>query len=102
MGSDIYHIPTNFTNAGKIMGTFEIRNLIEAVIMTIPVLYLCITLIPLAMTPKIIITLALVVPVGGFGLMGIRDDSLSRWFHCWWHWRRSRRMISYRGEVTKK
>lgn len=102
MGSDIYHIPTNFTNAGKIMGIFEVRNLIEAIIIAAPILYLCISLIPLALTPKIIITLTLVVPIGGLGLMGIRDESLSRWLGFWWHWRCNRRMISYRGDVTKK
>lgn len=99
MNYEIYYIPTNFTDAGKVMGLFEIRNLVEAVLLSLPVLYLCIVLLPLALTPKIIVTMSLVVPIAGFGLIGISGDSLTRWFASWWRWRRGRRMIYFRGEV---
>jgi len=99
--NEIYYIPTNFTDAGRVMGLFEIRNLIETVLLTLPVLYLCLALLPLSLTPKIIVTLTIVVPVGGFGLLGINDDSLTRWLGCWWRWRRRRRIISYRGEAGR-
>lgn len=99
MSNEIYHIPTNFTDAGRVLGLFEIRNLVETVLMTLPVLYLCVVLLPFSLTPKIVVTLVIVVPLGGFGLIGISDDSLTRWFGCWWHWRRSRRRIYFRGEV---
>ena len=29
MNTDTYYIPVNFTNAGRILGLFEIRNLID-------------------------------------------------------------------------
>lgn len=99
MSNEIYHIPTNFTDAGRVLGLFEIRNLVETVLMTLPVLYLCVVLLPLSLTPKIVVTMVIVVPLGGFGLIGISDDSLTRWFGCWWHWRRARRRIYFRGEV---
>ena len=99
MSNEIYHIPTNFTDAGRVLGLFEIRNLVETVLMTLPVLYLCVVLLPLSLTPKIVVTLVIVVPLGGFGLIGISDDSLTRWFGCWWHWRRARRRIYFRGVV---
>lgn len=99
MNYDTYHIPTNFTDAGRILGLFDLRNLIEAVLLVIPALYLCIAWLPLALTPKIIVTMVIVVPTGGFGLMGISDDSLSRWLSCWWRWRRHRRLMFFRGEV---
>lgn len=99
--NETYYIPTNFTDAGRVMGLFEIRNLIETVFLTLPILYLCITLIPLSLTPKIIVTLTVVVPVGGFGLKGINDDSLTRWLGGWWRWRRGRRIITYRGEAEQ-
>ncbi len=83
------------------MGLFEIRNLIETLLLTLPILYLCLALIPLSLTPKIIVTLIIVVPVGGFGLLGINDDSLTRWISCWWRWRKGRRIISYRGEAGR-
>ncbi len=101
MNYEIYHIPTNFTDAGRVMGLFEIRNLVEAVILTLPVLYLCIVFLPLSLTPKIIVTLVIVVPLGGFGLVGVSDDSLTRWLGSWWRWRRGRRLITFRGEVSK-
>lgn len=99
--NELYYIPTNFTDAGRVMGLFDIRNLIEAVLITLPVLYFCIALLPLALTPKIIVTLTIVVPIGGFGLLGVSDDSLTRWLCCWWRWRRGRRLITYRGEGSR-
>lgn len=101
MNNEIYHIPTNFTDAGRVMGLFEIRNLVETVILTLPVLYLCVAFLPLSLTPKIIVTLVIVVPLGGFGLVGISDDSLTSWMGNWLRWRRNRRLIMFRGEVPK-
>ena len=100
--NEIYCIPTNFTDAGRVMGLFEIRNLIEALLLTLPILYLCLAFVPLALTPKIIVTLTVLVPVGGFGLIGINDDSLTRWLGSWWRWRKGRRLITYRGECKRK
>ena len=96
--NETYYIPTNFTDAGRVMGLFEIRNMVEAILLTLPILYLCIVLLPLALTPKIMVTLTIIVPIGGFGLIGISDDSLTRWLGCWWRWRKNRRLIFYRGE----
>ena len=101
MSNETYYIPTNFTDAGRVMGLFELRNLIEAVVLTLPILYLCLAFVPLSMTPKIIVTLTVLVPVGGFGLIGINDDSLTRWLGSWWRWRKGRRIITYRGECKK-
>ena len=101
MTSEVYYIPANFTDAGRVMGLFELRNLVETVVLTLPVLYLCIAFLPFALTTKIIVTLIIVVPIGGFGLIGISDDSMTRWLGSWWKWRRGRRVILYRGEVRK-
>ena len=96
--NETYYIPTNFTDAGRVMGLFEIRNMVESVLLTLPTLYLCVVLLPLALTPKIMVTLTIIVPIGGFGLIGISDDSLTRWLGCWWHWRKNRRIIFFGGE----
>ena len=101
MSSETYYIPANFTDAGRVMGLFELRNLIEAILLTLPVLYLCLAFVPLALTPKIIVTLTVLVPVGGFGLIGVNDDSLTRWLGAWLRWRRARRLITYRGGKTE-
>ena len=102
MHHEIYYIPTNFTDAGRVMGVFAIRNLVEAVLLTLPVLYLCLAFLPLSLTPKVVVTLFLIVPLGSFGLIGISDDSLTRWLGCWWRWRKRRRLMLYRGEVQSK
>ena len=101
MNYEVYHIPTNFTDAGRVMGLFELRNLVEAVVLTIPVLYLCIAFLPFALSTKIMVTLVVIVPVGGDGLIGDNDDSMTRWLEDWWRWRRRRRIILFRGEVRK-
>ena len=75
---------------------------ILAVILTLPALYICLALLPFGLTTKIVVTLSVVVPLGGFGLIGIGGDSLSRWVKCWWIWRRQRRLMFYRGEVHEK
>ena len=99
MNYEVYHIPNNFTDAGRVMGLFELRNLVEAVLLALPALYLCIALLPFSLTPKIIITLSVGVPLAGIGLIGISDDSLTRWLAAWWRWRRRRRVLFYRGEA---
>ena len=95
--NETYHIPANFTDAGRVMGLFELRNLVEAVLLVLPVLYFCMVLLPLELTAKITVTLIIIVPLGGFGLIGVRDDSLTRWIAAWWRWRKKRRLMTYRG-----
>ena len=65
MSYETYHIPVNFTDAGKLFGVFEIRNAVETVLLCIPILFLCLALLPLTLMPKIIVTMAILVPVGG-------------------------------------
>ena len=101
MNFETYHIPANFTDAGRILGLFEIRNVVEAVLLAVPALYLCLALLPLPLTPKLIVTIVVVIPVGGFALTGIRDDSLTRWLKGWLKWRKQRRMLYFRGEVKR-
>ena len=102
MNYEVYHIPSNFTDAGRVFGLFEIRNVIETVLLAMPALYLCIALLPFALLPKVVVTLVIVIPLGGLALTGIRDDSLTRWLKSWLGWRKRRRVMYYRGEVKQK
>ena len=102
MNEETYYIPNNFTDAGRVFGLFEIRNLMEALILTLPLLLLCFKLLPFEFSVRLVVALAAAVPIGGFALIGIDGDSLTRWLSCWWHWRRARRRIYYRGEVNRK
>lgn len=96
-----YHIPINYTDAGRLFGFFEIRNTIEAALLTVPVLYLCLAYLPFELATKISVTLFIAVPLAGFALIGVSDDSLSHWLTTWFRWRRSRRLMLYRGEVRQ-
>jgi hypothetical protein len=92
---DLYHIPSNYTDAGRLFGLFEIRNTIEAVIVTIPILFLSFSLLPFSITVKTIVTLTLAIPCGGFALIGIQDDCLSRFLQGYIRWRKGRKILSY-------
>lgn len=69
----------------------------EAAIIAVPTLFLCFRLLPFALTTNIVITMALVVPTAGFALIGLGDDSLSRFLIAWWRWKRGRKIITFRG-----
>ena len=101
---DIYYIPVNFTDAGRVFGLFELRNCLEAVVLAVPTVGLC-TLIanltPFLLTVKLIISLCLLVPVCGFALVGIRDESLSRFLITYFRWRTSRRIALNKGGPIK-
>lgn len=94
-----FYIPANFEDSGKLMGLFKIRNVIEAGLLSLPFIYLVFKLIYVSLTWKIIISALFAVPIGGFSLMGINDDSLTVFVIGWWKWFKNRKIIEYRGEV---
>ena len=100
MDSETYYNPANYTDAGKLFGLFEIRNTIEAVLVGLPILCFCAAFLPLELTWKIIVSLFLLVPAVGFALIGLKDDSLTRYLRTWWTWRRHRRVTTHRGDVN--
>jgi hypothetical protein len=95
---DIYHIPANYTNAGLVLGLFEIRNLIEAAALGVPILFFCARFLPFEIATKIIVTMILLVPATGFALIGVNGDSLTRYMTARRRWRKKRRVLTYRGE----
>lgn len=94
-------IPTNYTNAGKILGLFEIRSIIETLCMLIPLALFVFSFAALSLTTTVIVFCILLVPVGGFGLMGIQGYSLFEFIMLYVRWRRSRRIIIYHGMEVK-
>lgn len=102
MENETFYIPANYTDAGRLFGLFEIRNAIEAVLLGLPVLALCMAYLPFGISSKITVTLFILVPVVGFALIGLKDDSLGRYLRTWWVWRRRRRVMTFRGEVYER
>lgn len=90
-------IPTNYSDAGKLFGMFAIRNTAECICICAPLLMLLLLLSPFGLTGTVILTASVVVPVGGFTLMGIRDDSLFRFIRCYRRYRRYRHIYLYKG-----
>lgn len=88
-------IPANYTEAGKILGLFEVRNLIEAAVLCLPLLALLLFCLPFAITVNIVISAIIIVPLGGFALMGIHDYSLLNFVRVYWKWRKNRAVMKF-------
>ena len=100
--NNVYYIPANYTDAGRLLGIFAIRNAIEAVIITVPLFFLLMSVLPFATTTTLVIALIIVIPAGGFALIGINDDSLTSFFRIWQSWRNKRGILTYRGNISFK
>ena len=94
-----FFIPTNFEDSGKLMGVFNIRNVVEAGVLSLPFIYLIFKIVPWGLTWKIIIASVFVIPIGGFALIGINDDSFTVFVRNLWRWLKNRKILEYRGEV---
>ena len=95
-------IPTNYTDSGKLLGLFERRNVIEAVCLTLPVIFLIVLLSPFDINVNIIIGAVVLVPLCGFSLFGVRDYSLISYPLIYCRWRHSRRKVTYKGKYHQK
>ena len=90
-------IPTNYTDAGKLLGLFEIRNVIECLILCVPLALLTIWLSPFGLTGTIILVTVPVIAVGGFALIGVQDLSLFTFLRIYTRYRKNKRILTYRG-----
>ena len=64
------NIPANFTDAGRILGLFNIRNTVEMLIFTVPIAFIFFACFPFGLTVKIIAIAVVIVPIAGFSLNG--------------------------------
>lgn len=90
-------IPTNYTDAGKLLGLFEIRNVIECFILCVPLALLTVWLSPFGLTGTIILVTVPVIAVGGFALIGVQDHSLFTFLRIYTRYRKNKRILTYRG-----
>lgn len=90
-------IPTNYTDAGKLLGSFEIRNVVECAVLCFPLTLLCILLSPFGLTGTIILVMVLDISLGGFTLIGVQDNSLLTFLRIYHRYRTNKRIMLYRG-----
>ena len=88
---DVYLIPQNFVDTGTILGgTVKLRNAVEAAVLAVgsavPLFYL-----PLAFNIRLMIVIAVSVPLGVFGVVGIGGDSLTQFVAHWFRFMKRRR-----------
>lgn len=95
--NEVYHIPANYTDAGRLFGAFAIRNAVEAAALALPLFFLLMGALPFAILPRVVITMIVAVPAGGFGLLGIAGEPLTRWLWQWRRWRLRRRILTHGG-----
>ena len=95
--NNIYAIPANYTDSGKLLGgMLETRNTIEAIIMLGLVGYPEIAWLHTGATAKVVIMTVTLIPLGVISLMGIGGDSLMQYLsHIVW-FGLNRRKLHYR------
>ena len=95
--SNIYSIPANYTDSGKLMGgMLETRNTIETALLLLIIGYPEFVWMGVSGTVKVVVMTVTLLPVCVVGLMGIGGDSLFRFFrHVVTYWVR-RRKLHYR------
>jgi hypothetical protein len=102
--NNIYAIPANYTDSGKLLGgMLETRNTIEAIILILIVGYPELMWMPAPGTIKVVVMTVTLLPLGVLALMGIAGDSLTQYFgHITRHWARRRKLhfrrVGYRYE----
>ncbi len=95
--SNIYTIPPNYTDSGKLLGgMLETRNTVEAGILLVLIGYPELMWLPLPVTAKVVIMTITLLPLTVFALMGLGGDSLLQYAsHIVLFWLR-RRQLHYR------
>ena len=102
--NNIYAIPANYTDSGKLFGgMLEVRNTIEAAALLLMIGYPELMWLPVSGTIKVVLMTITLLPLGVVALMGIAGDSLLQYFgHIVRHWIKRRkvhyRRIGYRYE----
>jgi len=92
--SNVYAIPANYTDSGKLLGGMvETRNAIEAVFLIGLVGYPELMWLPLSATIKIVVMTVTLLPLGVVAVMGIDGDSLLQYLgHMIAFWRNKRKL----------
>lgn len=105
--SNIYAIPANYTDSGKLFGgMLEMRNTVETCVLLFLIGYPELMWLHVPFMVKIVIMTVTLLPVGILGLMGIGGDSLMQYvIHMIMFWKRRRKLhlrrIGYKYEYEQ-
>lgn len=81
--SNVYVIPANYTDSGKLLGGMvEARNAIEAIALVVLLGYPELKWIPMSTTLRIVVMTVTLLPLAVVAIMGIDGDSLLQYL---WH-----------------
>ena len=89
--NNIYAIPANYTDSGKILG-----GMLEAVILLILTGYPILFVIPMSGTIRIVVATVTLLPLGVLAMMGIDGDSLFQYLGHMFSYLKNRRKLHYR------
>lgn len=95
--SNVYAIPANYTDSGKLLGGMvETRNAVEAIALVILVGYPELMWIPMPTTIRIAVMTVTLIPLAVVAFMGIDGDSLLQYLgHILSFWK-NRRVLHFR------
>lgn len=105
--SNIYSIPANYTDSGKLFGGMvDTRNAIETIFLLMVVGYPELFLIPMAGTIRIVVTTVTLLPLAVISVMGVDGGSLFQYLghiiQFWFHRRKLHfRRVGYRYGPTQ-
>lgn len=95
--SNIYAIPANYTDSGKIMGgMLEVRNAVETGVLVALVGYPELMLIPMPIKIRIVVMTLTLLPLGVLSMMGIDGDSLFQYVSHMLRYVAGRRKLHFR------
>ena len=95
--NNIYAIPANYTDSGKLLGgMLEPRNAIETIIVILLVGYPELMLIPMPGTIRIVVMTITLIPLAVISMMGIDGDSLFQYTGHIFRYFLNRRAVHFR------
>lgn len=109
--SNVYVIPANYTDSGKIMGgMLEVRNAVETGFLVALVGYPELMLIPMPIKIRIVVMTLTLLPLGVLSMMGIDGDSLFQYASHMLRYAANKRTLHFRrvgyrydaGQLKKK
>ena len=105
--SNVFAIPANYTDSGRILGgMLEVRNTVEAILLIGVIGYPEIMWLPVPATIKVVIMTITILPLGVVALMGVSGDSFIQFFghiiRFWLHRRKLHfRRVGYQYETSE-